>query len=200
MVYILSHQYGAFWYTDSNNFRDSQKHTQTLDKIREEFNRSDAQFIHAFKRKYNDPLPPSWTIFEIISFGAVSRLFSVMKPGRSKREIANYFGIDDRTLISWIHGLVYVRNVCAHHARLWNRVLRIQPAIPQGTRFQWLNNTSIPNNRVYYILSIILYLLNGISEANSMKGDFKSLLAKYPNIDPRAMGFPTRWEREPIWR
>ncbi|MDE6380839.1 MAG: Abi family protein, partial [Muribaculaceae bacterium] len=22
---------------------------------------------------------------------------------------------------SWLHAIVYVRNICAHHSRLWNR-------------------------------------------------------------------------------
>ncbi|MGV8136033.1 MAG: hypothetical protein AB2L20_12525 [Mangrovibacterium sp.] len=38
-----------------------------MNKIDEEFNRSDAQFVRAFKKKYSDPLPPCWTAFEIIS-------------------------------------------------------------------------------------------------------------------------------------
>ncbi len=27
----------------------------------------------------------------------------------------------------------------------------------------------------------------------------KSLLSDYPNVDPTAMGFPNRWEEEPLW-
>lgn len=199
MIYIFSHQFGPFWYADTKKFRNTHKHAETLEKIKNEFARSDAQFINAFKRKYTNPLPPSWTVFEIISFGSISRLYSGFKPGKSKRDVANFFGIDDTTLISWLHGIVYVRNVCAHHTRLWNRVMRIQPTKPLSPKNQWLVDTSIPNNRTYYVLSMILYLLNSINESNSMKADFKSLLIKYSNIDPRAMGFPLNWEQEPIW-
>jgi len=199
MIYIFSHQFGPFWYTDPANFKNARIHSNTLDKIRTEYNRSDAQFIKAFKDKYQDPLPPSWTIFEVVSFGTVSHLYSSFKSGRSKREIADYFGLDDATLTSWFHGLAYVRNVCAHHSRLWNREMRVQPVKPRNPRNQWLKDTSVTNNRSYYILSIILYLLNSIDESNSMQSDFKSLLAKYPNIDPAAMGFPPNWEQEPLW-
>jgi len=99
---------------------------------------------------------------------------------------------------SYTHGLVYVRNVCAHHSRLWNRVMRIQPGIPLTPKNQWLSNRNVQNNRTYFILSMILYLINSIDEANSMVKDFKSLLSTYQNIDPTAMGFPKKWNTELI--
>ncbi len=33
------------------------------------------------------------------------------------------FGIDEKILSSWIYTLVYIRNLCAHHSRIWNRTL-----------------------------------------------------------------------------
>ncbi len=199
MIYILSHQFGPYWYSNPDNFKVRHVHTETLSKIKMEYNRSDAQFVKAFKSKYTNDLPPSWTAFEIISFGSTSRLFSILKSGRSKREISDYFGLDDNTFSSWLHGFVYVRNVCAHHSRLWNRIMRIQPTRPMSPKHVWLNNTDVANNRTYYILSMIIYLLRSIDETNSMLGSFKNLFEKYPNIDPKAMGFPDNWEKEELW-
>lgn len=200
MIYILSHRFGPFWYTDPSLFRNTKAHAETLNKLSDEFRRSDAQFINAFRKKYIDRLPPSWTAFEIISFGSISRLFAELIPGKSKREVAYYFGLDDKTFTSWLHGLVYVRNLCAHHSRLWNRVMRIQPTIPRNPKNYWLRNMSIPNNKTYYVLSMILYLLTSINEKNSVVADFIALLAKYPNVYVGAMGFPSGWEREPLWQ
>lgn len=200
MIYTLSHQFGPYWYTDASFFNNQQKHVATISKISDEYGRSDAQFIKAFRKKYTDPLPPAWTAFEIISFGSISRLYAQFKPGKSKREVSEYFGLDDKTLSSWLHGLVYVRNVCAHHSRLWNRVMRIQPSIPVSPKNLWLNDTDVRNNKAYYILSMILYLLNSIDEVNSMVADFKDLLEKYKNIDVRAMGFPKNWKSELLWK
>ena len=199
MIYILSHHYGAFWYTDPNLFIDKKKHSDTIDKISIEYHRSDAQFIRAFKNKYSNPLPPCWTAFEIMSFGSLSKLYNNFKPGRSKREVARWFGVDDKTFGSWLHSLVYVRNVCAHHSRLWNRVMRIQPAYPTTPNLRWLNNTSIQNNRTYYILSIIIFLLQSLDNGHTLVADFNALLKKYNNIHPGAMGFPPGWETEPLW-
>ncbi len=92
-----------------------------------------------------------------------------------------------------------IHYVCAHHSRLWNRVMRIQPMIPTSPKNQWLNNISIPNDRVYYILSMIIYLLESINDQNYLIDDFKTLLTSYPNIHVEAMGFPSKWDKEPLW-
>lgn len=135
MIYILSNNFGPFWYTESKNFSDSKLHADTISKIELEFKRSDAQFIRAYKKKYSNPLPPSWTAFEIVPFGSISKLYSNFRSGKSKREVAHWFGLDDLTFSSWLHSLVYVRNVCAHHSRLWNRVMRIKPNYPGAMGF-----------------------------------------------------------------
>jgi abortive infection bacteriophage resistance protein len=199
MIYIYSHSFGPFWYNNPNLFKENEKHTQIITKITAEYKRSDADFIRAFKLKYTDPLPPAWTAFEIISFGALSMLYQHLKPGKSKRKLANWFGLDDKSFASWLHTLVYVRNICAHHSRLWNRVIRIQPSPPKSPAYQWLNNTNVPNDRIYIVLSGIIYLLHSLDNGHSLVKDFKALLTKYPNIDPHAMGFPAGWENEPLW-
>lgn len=200
ITYILSHFKGADWYIDANNFNDPIKHADTLSKIGSEYHRSDEQFIKAFQSKYSDSLPPSWMMCEVVSFGVLSNLFSNLAPGKYKRDIATYFGIKDKVLISWLHSIVYLRNVCAHHSRLWNRIMRIQPLVPRSTRGQWLSNTNIPNNRTYFVLSMIIYLMNTINPKHTIPNKFYDLLDKFPNIDTSAMGFPSGWKKEPLWQ
>lgn len=200
MIYILSHSRGTYWYKDPTNFRNPIKHAGTLSKIGAEYQRSDEQFIMAFQTKYNNTLPPSWMMMEISSFGVLSNLYSYLVPDRDKKNIAHYFGINDRTLISWLHSVVYLRNVCAHHTRLWNRVMRIQPIIPLKTTNQWLLNNGISNDRTYFVLSMIIYLMNTINPKHTIANKIKFLLKEYPNIDPHAMGFPANWKDEPLWK
>lgn len=200
MIYILAHSFGAFWHINTTLFSNKTSHTNILKKIMEEYDRSDAQFIRSFRNKYSDPLPPCWTAFEIISFGSLSKLYENLRPGRSKREVANWFGLDDNTFSSWLHSFVYIRNICAHHSRLWNRDLRIQPRYPTSPSKQWLNNVKVDNYKIYYVLSMLLYLLQSLDDEHSLIEDFKQLLQKYPNIDTLSMGFPKGWENEPLWR
>ncbi len=210
MIYILSHSRGTFWYLDSVNFSNSAKHAETLSKIEFEFTRSDEEFIKAFKNKYSDSMPPSWMIFEVASFGIISSLYSNLASGKDKREISGYFGLNDIVFSSWLHSIVYIRNICAHHSRLWNKEMRIQPMIPRNPRFDFIDEnfqnlseigiTKLLNNKSYFIISMIIYLMNVINPKHKIQKKFNSLLEKYPNIDTRAMGFPEHWKSILFWK
>jgi abortive infection bacteriophage resistance protein len=207
MIYELSHRHGSFWYTNSALFRNPAQHGSTISKIGVEYNRSDEKFIVDFKTKYNDPMPPSWMMLELTSFGSLSMLYKNLAGTHDRRDIAHYFGLDDTTFESWLHSIVYVRNVCAHHSRLWSRVMRITPVIPASPRFTFLNHTIVfhpttglpNNNRTYFLLSMLIYLLNIVNPKHAFKNKLLKLLKSYPMVDVRAMGFPHGWETEPIW-
>lgn len=210
MIYTLSHAFGPFWFQDRTLFQNLQKHAESLEKLSIEKERSDEIFIKEFKKKYYNPLPPSWMISEISSFGNLSSFYYNLKPGIIKRQIANYFGIEEHVFESWLHCLVYIRNICAHHARLWNRILSISPQIPLNPQKLWLTVVEIPNpirggkqkrinNRSYFLLSMIIYLLNTINPSHSFSSKVKNLFSKYPLIDNKAMGFTREWEFEKMW-
>ena len=131
MAYVMSMAKGGTWFADASLFNNTAQHAKTLQSIADEYHRSDEQFVRAFKRKYSDPLPPSWMTLEVTSFGTMSILYQYLKPGISKREVAAVFGVSDTVFASWLHTLVYVRNICAHHARLWNRTLGVRPLMPR---------------------------------------------------------------------
>ena len=199
MIYIMSHQYGPNWYIDKELYTSQKDHSKTIEILRKEFNNSKEDFIIAFKKKYFDTLPPSWMALEITSFGAASSLYRGLKPSRAKREVAEYFGLDDKSFSSWLHTLVHIRNVCAHHSRFWNRAFRISPQIPRKPKREFIDSTGIKNNKSYYILSMIQFLLIEINPKSSFKHKIDGLFEKYPMIDKGVMGFPSNWEQESIW-
>lgn len=210
MIYVLSHSHGAFWFLDNTLFTNRKSLSRSISKLRSERDRSDEEFIKAFNRKYSDPLPPSWMILEISSLGNLSSIYKNLNPIRAKRDIANYYGLDDSTFESWIHTLTYVRNVCAHHSRLWNKRMSIQPQIPLTPANDFILIHSLPNpnstgrpwrinDRSYFVLSMILYLLNTINPNHTFKNKLNKLFKKHPYVDKKALGFPENWENEPIW-
>ncbi|MGF7217042.1 abortive infection bacteriophage resistance protein [Spirosoma lacussanchae] len=200
MIYVLSHRFGPFWFTDTTLFTDAASHTKTISSLRAEYSRSDEQFIKAFRQKYNDPLPPSWMMLEVASFGSLSMLYKNLNTTIEKRQIASYFGLDDGTFGSWLHCIVYLRNVCAHHGRLWNRVMSIQPRIPKSPRKPWLANKLVINNRTYFALSMILFLLSTVNPNHRFLQKLAALFHNYPEVDKNAMGFESGWENEPLWQ
>jgi len=199
MAYVLSTEHDNFWVEDATLFANPSVYQMTLSKIENELKRSDEESIVAFQSKYSNRFPPSFILLEITSFGALSRLYGNLKPGKSKKDIAKMFGLSDKVFASWLHSLVYIRNVCAHHARIWNRPMSIQPLFPRNASNIWITNRQVGINRVFYALSMMIYLLNVVNPKHTFKQKLENLFLKYPNVDRAAMGFPTNWHSEILW-
>lgn len=199
MSQVMAEATNQFWHTDSQNFRNAYQHSILLNKLSSELNRSDDDQILTFRRTYSDPFPPCWMSMEVTSFGTLSLMYKWLRAGNSRRDVANYYGLPDSVMESWIHSLVYVRNICAHHSRLWNRTLRIQPVAPRHPHYPFISRSAL-NNKVYYVLCIIKYLLDIIDTSHNMQGQLTWLWVNYPMIDKHSMGFPDGWELEQLWQ
>ncbi|MDE6287594.1 MAG: Abi family protein, partial [Muribaculaceae bacterium] len=196
---IMGDEAGIYWFEDSSNFRDTNRHIGLLSNLEAELRRSDDDAIVEFQQKYSNKFPPSWMSFEVSSFGTLSMIYRWLKAGHARRKVAKFYGLTDTVMESWLHSIVYTRNICAHHSRLWNRRLSINALVPRRTQLPFIN---IPadTKRVYYIMSILLYFLQTINPHNTFATRFNALLAKYPNVDVSAMGFPSNWVNETLWQ
>ncbi len=131
IVYELSHGWGAFAHYDSANFRDDFKHTDWIKSLKEEITRGKETFLEHYKEKYKGfPRLPIWMACEIMSMGSLSLLYGGLLPDLQRR-ICSVLEIQQFVLMSWMHHITYMRNICAHHNRLWNRELSIKPFIPR---------------------------------------------------------------------
>ncbi len=195
---IASENSGIYWFVAPSNFSNKGEYLKLRNNICKELQRSDDDEIVRFRAIYSNPFPPAWMTSEVISFGTLSLLYRWLCPGHIRRKVARFYGLSDNVMESWLHSLVYVRNICAHHSRLWNKRLRINALVPRHTQRQFI---AIPNDtkRVYYALSIILYFLQTINPKNTFSQRLNNLLTKYPSVDVVAMGFPSGWKDEPIW-
>ena len=115
---------------------------QTADeayKNRLKLKRQQESYARHYTLTYNDPeLMPSWAMLEELSLGELSHLFKGLAKDKDKKMIAGGFDLFAPLLESWLHTLTVIRNICAHHARLWNRQLGIKPAYPTQKTFAGL--------------------------------------------------------------
>jgi len=202
VIHYVSLKYGSFWFADRSVFGSEPIFDKCLENIKVELARTREDFIKEHFLKYdNPPYPPAWKTLEVSSFGTLSKLYCNLADTKLKKAIASDFRLPQHLFLeSWIKSLSVLRNCVAHHARVWNRKFPWKPQIPRRLAGDWLNLTDIPRERIYAQLSCIAYLLDSINRGRSFKQQLKSLLAKYPNVDTRAMGFPDRWEEEPLWK
>lgn len=103
-------------------------------------------------------------------------------------------------MVSWLHTITYVRNICAHHSRLWNKTFGITPMMPRRTTFPFVTLSTKGTQHVYFVLCMIQYLLNIINPSNTFRNKINVLLEEYPNIDIVAMGFPENWKEQLLWK
>lgn len=198
MAYVMADEVDIYWFADNSNFIAPEIHTNLLFSLENELERCDDEQILRFKTLYGDQYPPAWMTLEVSTFGTLSMIFKNLKPGLTKRKIANTYGLSDVVLSSWLHCLVYIRNICAHHGRLWNKEIRIQPLLPRRTQHPFVSPL-IYRKRVYYVLCIIQYLLKTIDPTSKFADNIQKLLTEFPNVNPTAMGFPKDWQREALW-
>jgi abortive infection bacteriophage resistance protein len=192
MTYQLAQRYGAFGYMEKSTFSQNFNYEKWVQDIIVPCHQSKEDFVKHFHGKYKSEAHlPIWMITELLSFGSLSRLFSQGLLFSDKKAIAKQYKVDEKILISWLHTMVYLRNICAHHARLWNRILRVKPKIPRLKDFEQLTNR---NERVFILIKIIGFLLSVINPESTWVQRLQDIFITHPKINYYFMGFPKNFQ------
>ncbi len=211
--------YGAHWYLDSNYFISEQERRQMIrnarigEEIPNTFNHAmyiknleeymkapDEVFLKSYKDLYTPELPPSWMMVEIITFGTLSILFENLKPCEEKTAVHDHFGLTKKHFVSWLHCFSFIRNKCAHHARLIYSKITFAPSLPQKRSRQFLAEADVVNNAsLYAVMCCIQHMLNTCNNKSSFKTQLLAITDEYPGINYNLLGFTTHWKRESLW-
>ena len=186
--------------TDAANYLNMDRYYTLMNAIEKEFNGSKEDFIEHFRSNYSNPYPPAWMLLEILPFGNLVHIYMNLADTGIKKKIAQHFGLQLPVFTSWLLVFSGLRNLCCHHNRIWNRLHSIRPADPRRVIHPWIDPSKTNSQRIYFRCAMIAYMLCTIEPGNRFKAELGALLTDYPNIDTSAMGFPTDWEKEPIWR
>lgn len=207
MVEHHARQYGPFGYVHAAAFRPEFSQPDNYgvvprDRMLDEIDRATGQsreaFVAHFRAKYTSERDlPLWMAAEVASFGTLLTFFRYLNHAES-RQLAAAYGLPGKVLQSWLFSLNYIRNLCAHHARLWNRELSIKPLIPQNDP-QWQVPAPPDNRRVYAVLCLLRAMQRHIAPQSGWHQRLGQLLAQYPDVPAAAMGFVAGWEHSPLW-
>lgn len=202
MIRYFSANHDPFWFADETLSEDADCFQSNIAHVRREIKRSQEDFITEHFAKYDTPeFPPAWKTLEVLTLGTVSKLYTNFSDHTAKDQMAKDFGLPQHLILgSWLASITVLRNKCAHHARVWNRRFPVMPELPRKTTMPWITNRNIHSFKLYPHLCYIAYWLNAINPANTFIKDIKELLAKYPVVDPAAMGCPRGWQNEPLWQ
>lgn len=207
----LSLHHGPHCWTDQAIFDSRYDHGWLLKAMNDKASARDPEtFIAHYHSKYSVPKePPIWMALEVLSFKEVSVLFGKLRHAQDKQAVAGYFGINDTVLQSWFRALSDLRNLCAHHSRVWNREFGSRPKLPRKPPVDWPDLTTpvvhgnykaMPEARLAMMLVVIETLLRQINPDSQWRLRLKSLLDQHPDLPLEAMGLAADWYKHPFWR
>jgi abortive infection bacteriophage resistance protein len=200
LAYKLSQANGPFGYLKRASLPrfKTQAYERFISKCEDSYRHSREHYIEHFKDQYGDThrLPPYWMLVGTMDFGQVLSLFRGA-PVDVRNEIAGELQVSAKVLESWLVCLNTVRNICAHHGRLWNRVLGTRPMIPKDT--SWHLPHEILPDRMFSVLTILSYVLETIAPRSQWRTRLFVLFESYPSIPKFHLGFRKDWKKSQLW-
>lgn len=157
-------------------------------------------FVTHYVEKYGGRLP-IWVATELMDLGSLVRLFGMMQR-TDQNAVARAWGVTDgRLFYKWLKVLNYVRNVCAHHGRLWNRTLTYaSPSWPEHLIPELENIAALPQpsrRKIYPVLAMIGHLTTAIESTSGWADRLRLVIDQFPPNETVSiqsdMGFPESW-------
>jgi abortive infection bacteriophage resistance protein len=201
----MSERHGPHWFMDRTLFQPRFNHDALLKTVKDQIGHQALDgstrqmkretFIQHYYSKYRTPeLPPSWMIAETTSIGTWSIMFANIRVRDDQKTISRPFNLHYTVLASWLHAISYLRNLCAHHSRLWNRQFTIKPvAAKQYERHM------TPNTGFATYAAMLHIFMNVIAPDTRWQQRLFDLLNKNPRTRVEKMGFRPGWEGAPFW-
>ena len=137
LMYHMSLAYGSHWHYDPTLFQKAYHRNKFISKLESDVNDSSEEFLVKHFENHPKETPESWKSLEVITLGTLSKLYrNVNHQLPEKSIIANEFGLNNQKyLASWLLSVTYIRNIVAHHGRLWNRVIINKYDWPKSTKY-----------------------------------------------------------------
>ena len=196
----MGEKYGPHWYLKSELFKTNFNHKDLIEKIELETgyrkfkkqNDSTKEYFKTYKKPY---LPPGWVIAEVLPIGTWSYIFRNLRARKDRKKIGDQYGLHFNILSSWLHSFTYLRNLCAHHSRLWNRKFTVKPVIAKKFK------DHLSDNATFYAQAVVLNVfLSVIADGSRWQYRLLDLLKSNQNIPVERMGFHKNWHEDPFWR
>jgi abortive infection bacteriophage resistance protein len=189
-----------------NPIHGQTEYAKWLERLDQTFDRSKDEFVKHFKRKYAGEQPPIWIAIELWDFGMLSMFLSGMKVADLEELAVKYSLPRPALLTSWARNINNVRNMCAHHGRLWNRSPADQGSGPKRGEVPMLDHLVgdlQAQSRIYATAAALQFLLRTINPTSSWGHRLERHFAAFPTSDVSTIsqaGFPAGWEHLPLWK
>jgi abortive infection bacteriophage resistance protein len=168
-------------------------------------NQSKDNFATHFRDNY-DGQPPLWIAVETWDLGLLSNFYGLLR-FEDQTSIIRQYGVENaKAFESWLSSLNHLRNICAHHGRLYRRALKVQPNTKYMRSIPSLNHVpnmqSIRKEKLYSALCALLYLHGQVESDQDWRVRLKRYFCSFPETDSASLadyGFPDDWLQQGMW-
>ena len=178
--------------------RTGDRYSKWLGRYQSELSQSREDFVEHHRQKYGGQLP-IWAAVDLLDWGSLTYLYGFAS--RSVQDaVAGECGLSAPQLTSWLKALNLVRNTCAHHGRLFNRVHTIVPKLPKVGRHRDLDALSTDWNRTFGQLTLVQFLSQRLDVGRSKL--LPAVVKSFPpvkSVNLAHMGVPAGWQDSPLW-
>ncbi len=176
---------------------------EDLDKLRNEINRSKEEvFVKHFSENYEEETPPLWACVHLMTLGELIHWVQNTQASDVKNRMARSFGFAKYYPFgSFAVALTELRNVCAHHVRLWNRCFMKSPKLVKKLTVRGFEEfLPIESSNKLYIFAVLLAaMLKADNPKTTWPTRLGDLLSTRKQSQLEAMGFPDNWKEYEIW-
>ena len=128
IAYEFSKAYGHKNYLISKNFNNSDSKillvekfiSDILSEIKYQYKNSNKMIVHYWDNYHYIPL---WVLVRILSFGKISKFYSLMKQ-KEQNTISRKFNLQISEFKIYLQNLTLIRNICAHDEKLYDITLK----------------------------------------------------------------------------
>lgn len=171
-------------YQDAQYFDPTFNHADWLEKYGKLLSReSKTSFVSHHFQHYGGNLP-LWAACEVWDFGTLSMFYKGML-ARDKDRIAKIYHLQSgKHLQTHLHAFNFIRNVSAHHSRLWNKSVIFKANLRGLQDPQWQR---LPIEPPFVYFCLMKRMLNSICPRSTWGQRFLQLLEEFPTVDHQAV-------------
>lgn len=176
-------KYDPLVYQKSQYFEPHFDHQKWLNKYQNLVNRDEENsFVKHNLEHYGDL--PIWAASEVWDFGTMSMLYKGML-AKDKERIAKIYHLKDgKHLQTHLHAFNFIRNVSAHHSRLWNKPIIFKANLKGLQDEQW-KQLNVAQSFVYFCL--MKRMLDVICPHSTWGERFLRVLDEFPCVENGAV-------------
>lgn len=182
IAYLLASDGNAYTYMDPGSYRDVRNKRGEL--LRDNLLRNMDKWMRMSKevcmqhyRRKGEPVPV-WAAVETFPFDTLSRMLSLHTDAKALRKLYKSVGLPTtnlRTSSEVVHAMVYLRNLCSHHARLWNREMVIPSPMRRDMKTAFVD-FEYGEKSVASSLLALMYLVRHIEHGDDYVTEIRGFL------------------------